>query len=138
MKLCLGIVRADLAAREKNPMRVLIVDDDESSCQLLTKILKRIATQVDWTTDSQAGFAQALQHRYDLLVLDVQMPGLLGTDFAALIKQEHPQLPIILISAFADEQLYKFASRLGVSLLSKPFLPSALLEATTQMLGQNA
>lgn len=115
-------------------MRVLIVDDDEASCQLLTQILKRVATQVDWTSDSQAGFARSLQHHYDLVVLDVQMPGLLGTDFAAGLKQQHPGATILLISAFADEALHKTASRLGVSLLPKPFTPAALLAATSQAL----
>ena len=115
-------------------MRVLIVDDDETSCQLLTKIIKRTGAEVEWTTDSQAGFARSLQHHYDLLVLDVQMPGLLGTDFAALLKQQRPEVQIILISAFADDGLHKLAARLGVSLLSKPFTPDALLAATSQAL----
>jgi len=115
-------------------MHVLIVDDDESSCQLLTKIIKRTGAEVEWTTDSHAGFARSLQHHYDLLILDVQMPGLLGTDFAALLKQQRPQVQIILISAFADDGLHKLAARLGVSLLSKPFTPGALLAATSEAL----
>ena len=117
-------------------MRVLIVDDDESSCQLLTKIIQRIGAEVDWTTDSHAGFARSLQHHYDLVILDVQMPGLLGTDFAASLKQQHPEAQILLISAFADEALHKQAARLGVALLSKPFTPTALLAATSQALNQ--
>ena len=116
-------------------MRVLIVDDDEPSCKLLTKILKRTGAEVEWTTDSHAGFARALQHHYDLFVLDVQMPGLLGTDFSAQLKQRCPQVHIILISAFADEALHKTATRLGVSLLSKPFTPDVLLAAASTELG---
>ena len=115
-------------------MRVLVVDDDETSCQLLTKILQRTGAEVEWMTDSQAGFARSLQRHYDLLVLDVQMPGLLGTDFAAHLKQRRPEVQIILISAFADEGLHKTAARLGVLLLSKPFTPTALLAATSQAL----
>lgn len=115
-------------------MRVLIVDDDETSCQLLTKIIKRTGAEVEWTTDSQVGFARSLQHHYDLLILDVQMPGLLGTDFAAHLKQQRPEVHIILISAFADEGLQKTATRLGTLLLSKPFTPDALLAATSQVL----
>jgi len=115
-------------------MHVLIVDDDESSCQLLAKILKRTGAQVEWTTESQAGFARALQFHYDLIVLDVQMPGLLGTDFALHLRQRHLDVPIILISAFADNGLRKLAARLGISLLSKPFTPDALLAATSQVL----
>ena len=74
-------------------MRALIVDDDESSCQLLAKILTRASIDAEWTTDSHTGFAKALQYWYDLVVLDVQMPGLLGTDFAAGLKQHRPKVP---------------------------------------------
>ena len=115
-------------------MRALIVDDDETSCQLLAKILKHSGIDADWITDSHAGFAKALQCWYDLVVLDVQMPGLLGTDFAAGLKQQRPEVSIVLISAFADEGLYKAATRLGVTLLSKPFPPDALSAVVAQFL----
>ena len=115
-------------------MRVLIVDDDESSCRLLAKVIKRTGAEADWTTDSQSGFARSLQYQYDLYILDVQMPGLSGTDFAADLKQQRPGAHILLISAFADYRLQQTASRLGVSLLSKPFTPNALIDATVQAL----
>lgn len=115
-------------------MRVLVVDDDQSSCELLAKILKRTGADVEWTTDSPAGFAQSLQSAYDLLVLDVQMPELPGTEFAAGLKRHRPEAQIILISAFADNALQRAAARLGVLLLSKPFTPAALLAATSQAL----
>ena len=115
-------------------MRVLVVDDDQSSCEMLAKILKRTGADVEWTTDSPAGFAQSLQFPYDLVVLDVQMPELLGTDFATALKRQRPEVPIILISAFADKALQKTAAHFGVVLLSKPFTPSALLAATSNFL----
>jgi|SRR5581483_11134242 len=115
-------------------MRVLIVDDDQASCELLAKVLKRTGADIEWTTDSPAGFAQSLQSSYDLVVLDVQMPELLGTEFAAGLKRHRPEVQIILISAFADAVLQKTAAHLGVVLLSKPFTPAALLAATSQAL----
>ena len=118
-------------------MRVLVVDDDETTCRLLVKVLRSQGMDADWTTDSLAGYALSLHHPYDLFILDVRMPLLLGTDLAEGLKQEQPAAKIILISAFADEALEQTAKNLGVALLSKPFTPARLLKATAEALGQS-
>jgi DNA-binding response OmpR family regulator len=119
-------------------MRVLIVDDDETSCQLLGKVCKRRGMEAEWTTDSLAGYQMSLRHPYDLFILDVHMPFLSGTAFAEGLKKEHPNVKIILISTFADEALQNTARGLGVALLSKPFTLDRLLTITTEVLGQHA
>ena len=119
-------------------MRVLVVDDDETTCRLLVKVLGSQGLEADWTTDSLAGYELSLRHPYDLFILDVRMPLLLGTDFAEGLKKENPTAKIILISAFADEALQKTATTLSVSLLSKPFTPARLLKVTAEVLGQSA
>ena len=118
-------------------MRVLVVDDDETTCRLLVKVLRSQGMDADWATDSLAGYALSLHHPYDLFILDVRMPLLLGTDLAEGLKQEQPRAKIILISAFADEALEQTAKTLGVALLSKPFTPTRLLKATAEVLGQS-
>lgn len=119
-------------------MRALIVDDDETSCQLLVKVLKGKGIEADWTADSLTGYSLSLHHHYDLFILDVRMPLLLGTELAEELKKEHPEAKIILISAFADEALQQTAKGLGVSLLSKPFTPDRLLKVTAEVLGQSS
>jgi DNA-binding response OmpR family regulator len=115
-------------------LRALVVDDDETSCQLLTKVLRRGGINVEWMTDGLAAYAKARQFPYDLYVLDVRMPLVLGTDLAAWLKADHPQARVILISAFADAELQKTATSLGATLLSKPFPLNHLLQASTQSL----
>jgi DNA-binding response OmpR family regulator len=115
-------------------MRVLVVDDDEPSCQLLAKVLQRSGMEVDWTIDGLAAYAMALQQHYDLFVFDVRMPLVLGTELAEGLKSTNPQTKVILISSFADAALQETATRLGVTLLSKPFSPDRLLEATVEVL----
>jgi DNA-binding response OmpR family regulator len=119
-------------------MRALIVDDDKTSCQLLAKVLKNKGIEAEWSTDSLAGYHLSLHCAYDLFILDVRMPLLLGTDFAEGLKKDNPCAKIILISAFADEALQTTAQSLGVALLSKPFTPERLLEVTTEILSQQA
>ena len=115
-------------------MRALIVDDDETSCKLLTKIIQSKDLDVEWTTDSLTGYKLSLHNSYDLIILDVRMPLVLGTDIAEGLKEEHSQAKIILISAFADEALRKAAEGFDAVLLSKPFTPDHLLEVTSALL----
>ena len=114
-------------------MRALIVDDDETSCQLLAKVFRRDGIEVDWSADSVVGYDKACHYPYDLFILDVRMPGLSGTDLAAGIKKVSPNAKIVLISAFADEALQKTATCLGVTVLSKPFTLKHLLEVTADL-----
>ena len=115
-------------------MRALVVDDDTTSCQLLTKILQREGLDTEWTTDSLTGYDLALHNQYDLYVLDVRMPGLLGTELVEGLKAEYPHAKILLISSFADEELRQTAEDLGVTILSKPFPPELFLAEVTNVL----
>ncbi len=117
-------------------MRVLIVDDDETSCRLLAEVLEGNGFDVAWTTDSITGYEMSLSHPYDLVILDVRMPLLLGTELAQGLKQDCPEAKVILISAFADDSLIRKATSLGASLLSKPFTPGRLLSVVTRVLDE--
>jgi DNA-binding response OmpR family regulator len=81
------------------------------------------------SSDSIDGYHKAQSSRYDLIILDVRMPGLLGTEIAEALREKDPTAKVILISAFADETLRESASNLGAPLLSKPFSADALLQA---------
>ena len=102
-------------------MRALVVEDDEIFRQFLTEILENRAIEVVQSPDGVAGYEKATSMPYDLIILDVCTPGFLGTEIAGALKQNDPDIRIILISAFADEALRKFAAKLRIPLLSKPF-----------------
>ena len=109
-------------------MRVLIVEDDQTFCALLVQILETRGDDVVCSSDSLDGYQKAWSDPYDLIILDVRMPGLLGTEIAAALKQKNPSAKIILISAFADASLREAASNLGTMILSKPFSPDDLFQ----------
>ncbi len=119
-------------------IRVLIIDDDETFGGLIAELLERKGMEAVWTSDSLAGYEISRKRSYDLFILDVRMPGLLGTELAEGLKENNPEAKIILISAFADEGLRKQSQNLGVSLLSKPFSAIHLLEEVKKTLGRQA
>jgi len=119
-------------------MHVLVVDDDEAFCQLLVKILQTNEMEAEWTSDGLTAYEKALQQPYDLFILDVRMPLVLGTELTEGLKKERPDAKVILISSFADEDLQRTAAHLGVPLLSKPFTLARLLQTTTEVLRPSA
>ena len=117
-------------------MRVLIVEDDQTFCAFLMQILEGQGHEVVCATDSLDGYQKAWAYSYELIILDVRMPGLLGTEIAAALKQKNPSAKIILISAFADVALRESASNLGTPVLSKPFSPADLFQVIDTALSE--
>jgi CheY-like chemotaxis protein len=114
--------------RTEASVRVLIVEDDETFCAFLTEILRRRGNDVVCASDGLDGYRKAQSCPYDLIILDVRMPGLLGTEIAEALKQKTPSVKVILISAFADASLRETASNLEIPLLSKPFSAADLFQ----------
>ena len=102
-------------------MRILIIEDDETFCQFLAEILQSRGNEVVSSMDGVDGYEKAWASPYDLFILDVRTPGLLGTEIAEALKQKNPRAKVILISAFADGTLRHAAEKLQAELLSKPF-----------------
>ena len=116
-------------------VRVLVVDDDETFCQLLAEVLEDRGISVVWTTDGLKGYETSLYETYDLFILDERMPLILGTELVEELKKDNPHAKIILTSAFADDTLKTRTHSLGVPLLSKPFSANRLLQAVESVLG---
>ena len=95
-------------------MRILIIDDDEIFCRLLVEILEASGIQAIWTTDGLNGYEMLTHADYDLCIIDVRMPLILGTELAEAIREDRPQAKIILASAFADEALQDYARHKGI------------------------
>jgi DNA-binding NtrC family response regulator len=109
-------------------MRVLVVDDDETFSRLLAEILEAQGMEAVWTTNGLVGYEMSTQRSYDVFIIDVRMPLVLGTELAEALKKDHPRAKIILVSAFADETLLNLSEHIGVPVLSKPFSANRLLQ----------
>jgi DNA-binding response OmpR family regulator len=115
-------------------MRALIIDDDQTFCEFLTEVLADKGIEGVWTTNGIEGYTMCCCQPFDLVISDVRMPALLGTELAERLRRDNPHVKIILISAFADDSTVGMSTSLGVPLLSKPFVPDRLLEVIGQLL----
>ncbi len=113
-------------------LRVLLAEDDEEMCRLLTDTLQRNGYEVLDVGDGltlveriQAWWRPevgAALRRIDLVVSDIRLPWATGLVALRLLRQYDQETPVILITAFGDEQTHKEADSLGASaVLDKPF-----------------
>lgn len=128
-----------LASTEAAGPRILIVDDQSSNVRLLEHTLRRAGyAHVMSTTDPREVTALHLQHRYDLILLDLQMPVMDG--FAVLgqlqkIRPSHP-VAVLVISAGSGEMPAELRPA-GDGFLAKPFRLPEVVERVQEMLKAN-
>ena len=120
-------------AGEEPEMRVIIVDDDATFCRLVAEVLEDEGIEVRWTTEGAECWELWTAGGYDLMISDVYMPSMLGTELVARVRESDPGARAILVSAFADQALVEASRALGVALLSKPFDRRRLLEVIAQV-----
>jgi CheY-like chemotaxis protein len=98
-------------------------------------VLSHLGHDAESVTDGLIGFERCLRDPYDVVICDVRMPLILGTELVAELRRDLPKLPVVLISAFADEQLQAQAHERGAWLLSKPFDAAVLGEVLQRATG---
>ena len=118
-------------------MRILVIDDDDVFCRMLVEILEEIGIEAACRTNGLDAYEMLASDPFDLCIIDVRMPLVLGTELAAAIKEDHPSIKLILASAFADQALREYAQRKGILLLSKPFTKLQLFDAVKIASGES-
>jgi two-component system response regulator CpxR len=102
-------------------VRILIVDDDEELAGLLSELLTREGFRVDMQHDGPKGLATALGGGFDLLILDVMLPGMDGFEILRRVRRES-RLPVLMLTARGEDEDRIIGLELGADdYLPKPF-----------------
>jgi len=127
-------------------MRVLVIDDNASSREILQTLLETMSFEVSVAASAEEGIAElekeAEGRPYRLVVMDWRMPGMDGIKASALIKS-HPKLPqkpkIIIATAYGREEVMQRSGKAGVDgFLLKPVGQSVLFDAIMLAFGKDA
>jgi len=121
---------------------ILVIDDDRAVLATIKVLLERAAHAVEAVDNSRDGLQLIETRGFDLLIVDIFMPGMDGFETMRLVHQSRPDMPVIVISgqhfSFASDRPPDFlhmATKLGaVSSLQKPFKPAQLLAAVDSSL----
>jgi DNA-binding NtrC family response regulator len=118
--------------------RILIVDDEAGIRDSLETLLALEGFQVDTAVDGNSGLDQLTRHPYDLLLLDLALPGESGIDLLPRIKGLVPEMPVILITAYGTVGNVVDAIRAGASnFIQKPWDNEKLLADIRSAIGKN-
>lgn len=108
-------------------MRVLMIDDDRDLCELVQEILAKSAVNVAASYNGEAGIKKLLAELFDIVLLDVMLPGASGFDVLQRIRMTS-DVVVIMLTAKGDEQDKVKGLDLGADdYLPKPFSPDELL-----------
>jgi DNA-binding response OmpR family regulator len=109
-------------------LRALLIDDDHRMGELLTEYLSQHAIEVVHAADGRLGLSRVEQEGFDVVLLDLTMPGMDGLEVCRRIRQRTASLPIVMLTARGDETDRVVGLELGADdYLPKPFSPRELL-----------
>ncbi|HXG46030.1 MAG TPA: sigma-54 dependent transcriptional regulator [Methylomirabilota bacterium] len=118
------------------PPRVLIVDDDPGQRSLLKSFLESQGFDIVTVASGEEALDSLRTGRVNLMISDVRMPGISGLETLRRARYEHPKLPVLLVTAFADIREAVDAMRDGaLNYLSKPIDLDELLAMVRQATG---
>ncbi|MHA3224504.1 response regulator transcription factor [Globicatella sulfidifaciens] len=108
--------------------RILVVDDESSIVTLLQYTLENAGYEVDVALDGKTAYQMIKSEKYDFIVLDVMLPQMSGMDVCRRVRQKGIQIPILMLTARADEYDKIIGLELGADdYMTKPFSPNEVL-----------
>ncbi len=112
------------------PKHILVVDDEADLVKLVTYNLKKEGFLVDSAQDGEKALAKVKKGKYDLIILDLMLPGLQGMELCRIIRNDPKtsSLPIIMLTAKGEEVDRVLGLELGADdYITKPFSPRELV-----------
>lgn len=118
--------------------RVLIIEDDADAADVLDAYLQREGYEVQIAGDGISGLDKALRWKPDLVLLDVMLPGMSGTDVLATLRRE-TRTPVIMVTAMGDMPDKIGALREGADdYVVKPYNPGEVVARVQAVLRRTA
>lgn len=117
--------------------RILLIDNEEGLCRMMEAVLLDGGYKVKAYTRSFQAVEEFSAGDWDLVISDIKMPGMDGLEVLQRIKAKQPQIPVIMITAYATVEMSIQALRKGAyDMLTKPFEPEELLYRVKNALTQ--
>ncbi|MCK9170336.1 MAG: response regulator [Treponema sp.] len=120
---------------EGNVLRIALVDDDMVILKILENSFKSIGASCDLYNDSTEFVTGFNKHKYDLVILDIFMPGISGFDILRRLQESKTDVPIIIYSQATQKEAVVQALSLGAKrYLVKPQKPEVIIQKSIELL----
>jgi len=114
---------------------ILVVDDEEVVRELFKETLEELGHTVIAVESGFKGLELVKKQDFDLVFLDLKMPGMVGDDFLGRLKAIKPRLPVTIITGYPDSGMMRRALAQGpFGLMNKPFGESDIITAVNSFL----
>jgi DNA-binding response OmpR family regulator len=101
---------------------VLVVDDEQSICDVIVDALPKAKYRVDVANDGKRGIKLASEKKYDVVFMDLHMPILDGCEAIRTIKEASPEVIVVVMTAASNREMIEEALNYGAnSVMVKPF-----------------
>jgi two-component system copper resistance phosphate regulon response regulator CusR len=116
-------------------MRILLIEDDEKVARAVSTGLEAERFAVDWVSDGPEGLDTARLGTYDLIILDLMLPGLSGTELLKRVRKVNSDVPILILTArdAMSEKIANFEAGAD-DYLTKPFAFAELVVRVNALL----
>jgi len=119
--------------------QILIADDDEVSCQLFAETLEDEGYRVKQAFSGDEALSSLAEDAFELLIIDVRMPGTSGLEVTRLVHAKYPSLPVIVMTAFGSIETAVEAIHEGAfDFISKPMNLAELKNTVSKALAQQS
>ena len=116
--------------------KILIAEDNDSNFVLMSYILKKYY-QFERARNGQEAVEMVDKNQYDIVLMDIKMPLMNGLEATKAIKEKHPDLPILALTANAFDSDRQLAMDAGCNdFLSKPVSSEECLETIKRYIGE--
>ncbi len=113
----------------KQKKRILMIDDDKHMHRILQLYLRGKQVEVVGVSSGRMALHKLEQEPFDLILTDIQMPGMDGKELIQKIREKFPSLPILIISAYEEEKFQDEVNSLkNIQMVPKPFDQNTILQ----------
>jgi DNA-binding response OmpR family regulator len=115
--------------------RVLIVDDEKNIRLTLSQAIASLPVEVDTAENGEQALKKVEEDGFSLILLDLRMPGIDGMEVLRRLRDERPEIPIVIITAHGNIESAVDAMKLGaIEFLPKPFVPDEIRALVARIL----
>lgn len=129
----------DLLENQNSTLRILYVEDEDSTLTSTLAILKKFFVNIDVATNGKEGLKLFNTYCYDIILTDLDMPELDGLKMIEYIRQTNKDTKIIIFSSYSEKEYFLESINLGVDgYILKPFKLEQFVSVLSRILDKNA
>lgn len=127
-------VKPTIASPAVKPLRILVVEDNKINQMVTRSLIKRFGHLCDVSDDGWEALERIRTHDYDLVLMDINMPGLDGYETTVRMRQQGVTIPIVALTAFDRNEIEENVRKSGMDgVIVKPFNPEEFNELLAQI-----